>query len=182
MFTKILLLCIFLVHSVYAYIYNDLLVKTQATIFPKIILLDQNLSHKLQDGTIVFAIVYEKDDLYMAQSIKKMMEKSYDHLLDGYPFQIELLEASQIGEITKKVTAFYVLHLCEQAIVEVSKVASSKHIITFSYDLDNLRKGLLFSVAMEQSPTFYINKKNLYAENVNFVPPLLQMVTFIDRN
>jgi len=177
---KYLLLCLFFVHSLYAYVYNDLLLKTQATIFPKIILLDQNLVDKLHNNTVTLAIVYEKEDFYIAQNIQKLIEKHYNSLLDEYKFHVILLDISKIKNFNEKVTAFYVLHLSENNVTEVSQLAAEKDIITFSYDLENLQKGLLFSVTIEQAPTFYLNKKNLYPENVNFVPPLLQMVKFID--
>ncbi len=165
---------------VFAYTYNDLLIKTQASIFPKIILLDKNLSMKLINNTIVLSIIYEKDDLLTAQNIKNTIEENFSDNIDGYRLQIQLIEVSQLSQATHA-TAFYVLNLSDESLMKVTKIAKQKHIMTFSYDLNNLQKGLLFSISMEQSTTFYVNKENLHNEKVDFVAPLLQMVKFIDK-
>ena len=178
---KFLFLYPFLTYTLLlAYTYNDLLIKTQASIFPKIILLDRNLPMKLINDTIVLSIIYEKDDLFTAQNIKTIIEESFSNNIDGYGLQIQLIEVSQLSQATHA-TAFYVLNLSDEALKKVTKIAEQNHIMTFSYDLNNLRKGLLFSISMEQSTTFYVNKDNLHNEKVDFVAPLLQMVKFIDK-
>jgi len=178
---KFLFLYPFLTYSLLlAYTYNDLLLKTQASIFPKIITLDKNIQTKLINNTIVLSIIYEKDDFFTAKKIKDIIENSFADTIEGYALKVNLIEVSQLSS-TIQATAFYVLNLSDNALQKVAQIATHNHIMTFSYDLNNLRKGLLFSITMEQSTTFYVNKENLQNEKVDFISPLLQMVKFIDK-
>ncbi len=67
-------------------------------------------------------------------------------------------------------------------ISKVAKVAKEKGVIAFSYDIQNLKKGLLFSLMLEKSTVLYLNKEDLNKTKIDFVDSLLQMVRFIDKS
>ena len=174
---KTVLLLLMLVNLLYGMNYNELLLKTQASIFPKIMLLDKKLNEKLVDGKIIYTIVYEKNDFSIAQEVGQFIDAKYRGHFDGYNYEINLVEFSNLSTKTKA-SAIYMLN-SDKSIKKVADIAKEKGIIAFSYDINNLKHGLLFSLMLEKSTVLYINKENLYIQKVDFVDSLLQMVRFI---
>ena len=177
---KIIFLCLIFVNLAYSYTYNDVLLKAQASIFPKIMLLDKRVEDKLIDGKIIYTIVYNKVDYDTALEISKFINENYHGYFDKYIYKINLVEFSKLSKDTEA-SAIYALNSSEK-IDKVANFAKEKGIITFSYDLNNLKKGLLFSLVIEKSTMLYLNKDNLSTLRVNFVDSLLQIVKFVDTN
>ena len=177
---KIIFLYLILVNVAYGYNYDELLLKAQASIFPKVMLLDRKVEDKLIDGEIIYTIVYDKSDFYTALEIKKIIDANYKGYFDKYRYKIMLVDFSDFSNNTKT-SAIYVLN-SDKYIKKVASIALAKGIIAFSYDTRNLKKGLLFSLMLEKSTVLYLNKENLYSQKIDFVDSLLQMVKFIDKN
>ncbi len=176
---RIILLYLTLVNLAFAYNYNDVLLKAQASIFPKIILLDKKLADKLIDGKIVYTIVYEKNDYQTALDIKKYIDANYNGSFDKYDYTINLVEFSDFSEKTKT-SAVYVLNL-DQHTNKIADIAKEKGVISFSYDINNLNKGIMFSLSIEKSTVIYLDKDALFTRKIDFVDALLQIVRFVDR-
>lgn len=177
---KIFFLCLALVDIAFGYNYDDVVLKAQASIFPKIILLDKKIDDKLIDGKIVYTIIYDKTDHHTALSIKEYINKNFKGQLDRYSYKINLIDFANFSEQTKT-SAIYVLNLTEH-IEKIAAIAREKGIISFSYDINNLRKGLMFSLVIEKSTVLYLEKENLYTKKIDFVDALLQMVRFVEKD
>ncbi len=171
----------FLIFATFAYGYNydNLLLKAQASIFPKIMLLDKKLENKLVDGKIVYTIVYEKNDYNTALEINKFIDENYKGHFNEYAYKINLVEFSDLSSMTQA-SAVYTLN-SDKHIKKVADFAKEKGIVAFSYDVKNLKTGLLFSLVLEKSTVLYMNKENLYIQKIDFVDSLLQMVKFIEK-
>ena len=176
---KILFLYLTLVTMAFGYNYSDVVLKAQASIFPKVILLDKKIEDKLVDGKVVYTIVYNESDYLTALSIEEFINKNFKGHLDKYEYEINLVNINNFSEDTKA-SAVYVLNL--EYIEKVATIARKKGIISFSYDLNNLKKGLMFSLVIEKSTVLYLEKDNLYTKKVDFVDALLQMVRFIEED
>jgi hypothetical protein len=177
---KILFLYLTLINIVFGYNYDEIVLKAQASIFPKIILLDKKIEDKLIDGKIVYTIIYDKTDHITAQSIEEFINKNFQGQLDKYQYKINLVEFSEFSPGTEA-SAIYVLNLKEH-VEKIAIIAREKGIISFSYDINNLRKGLMFSLVIEKSTVLYLEKENLYTKKVDFVDALLQMVRFVEKD
>ena len=177
---KLILLWLVLVNVAFAYNYDDVLLKAQASIFPKIMLLDKKLNEKLVDGKIVYTIVYDTNDDATAQEIKEFIDAKYKGHLDKYEYVVNLVSFSNFSKMTKA-SAVYVLNLSDH-IKDIASIAREKGIISFAYDISNLRKGLMFSLAIEKSTVLYLERENLYSQKIDFVDSLLQMVRFVDSH
>ncbi|MCF6331295.1 MAG: hypothetical protein L3I99_07090 [Sulfurimonas sp.] len=164
-----------LVHS---HNYDQLLLKAQASIFPKIVLLDKKLNEKLVDGKIIYTIAYEEEDYFTAQEIAKYMKINFKENFDKYNYKVNLIKFSNLS-YDMNTTVIYALNSNEN-IQKVANIAKKKGIITFSYDINNLKNGLLFSLMLEKTTVLYLNKENLDNEKIDFIDSLLQMVNFID--
>ncbi len=176
---KTVLLFLIFVNLAYGYSYDDLLLRAQASIFPKIMLLDKKIENKLIDGMIVYTIAYEKSDYNTALLINKFIDANYNGHFNGYAYKINLVEYSDLSSATQA-SAIYVLN-SDKYIKKVATFAKESGIITFSYDVKNLKAGLLFSLVLEKSTVLYMNKENLYVKKIDFVDSLLRMVKFIDK-
>ena len=177
---KILFLYLVFANIAFGYNYDDVVLKAQISIFPKIILLDKKIEDKLIDGKIVYTIVYDKTDHSTALSIEKLINKNFKGRLGIYDYKINLVDFTNFSDTTKT-SAVYVLNLKED-IQRIAKIARKKGIISFSYDINNLRKGLMFSLVIEKSMVLYLDKENLYTQKIDFVYSLLQMVRFIEED
>jgi len=176
---KIVLLSLIFINIAYGFSYNDILLKAQASIFPKILLLDKKLDNKLINKEIVYTIVYEKIDYLTALEISNFIDKNYNGYFGKYPYSINLVQFSDISTQTEA-SAIYVLN-SDKNIRKIVDIAKTKGVITFSYDIDNLKEGLLFSLMLEKSTVLYLNKESLYTKDISFVDPLYQIVKFIDK-
>lgn len=177
---RILTLILILSTLLFGYNYNSVLLKAQASIFPKIILLDKKLKDKLIDGKIIYTIVYNENDLQTALDINKYIDENHNGYFDKYKYIIKLVKFSDFT-IDTKTTAIYALK-SENNIYKIANIAKKKGVVAFSYDIENLKRGLLFSLMIEKSTILYLNKDNLYTQKVDFVDSLLQMVKFIDKD
>jgi len=168
-----------LTSTLFGYSYNDLLIKAQSSIFPKILLLDQKLDQKLVDGKIVYTIVCENNDYHMAEKLRDAMNKRYQNRLGGYPFEVNIVPFSKLTAQTKA-TAVYALN-SDAGIDKVTHLAKTSGCMTFAYDIVNLQRGVLLSMMVEKSTVLYLNKKGLQSHNVDFVESLYQIVRFANN-
>jgi len=177
---KIIFIYFLFLNIAFGYNYDDVLLKAQASIFPKVILLDKKIEDKLIEDKIVYTIVYDKIDYLTALSIKNFINKNFQGQLDKYNYKIDLVEINDFSEETEA-SAIYVLNLNEH-IEKIAVIAREKGIISFSYGIKNLKKGLMFSLVIEKSTVLYLKKENLYTQKIDFVDALLQMVRFVETD
>ncbi len=176
---KVSVILLFLCTTLFAYSYNDLLIKAQTALFPKILLLDKHLESKLVDGKIVYLVAYEENDVFSAAKVTELLEASYKARLDEYDFEIRMLPFEEIDE-NVEATAIYVLS-SEKYIDRLAEIAQKKGIITFAYDIAHLKKGLLLSLVVEKSTVLYLARPYLAKYRIEFVDVLYQIVRFIDE-
>lgn len=171
---KLLLIFFLLTSTLFGYSYNDLVIKAQSSIFPKILLLDKKLYDKLVDGKIVYTIVCEASDYHRAQTLRDAMNRQYQNRLGDYPFEVRILLFSKLTPKTRA-TAIYALN-SETGIDKVTDLVKTSGYMTFAYDIVNLQHGVLLSLMVEKSTVIYLNKKGLQTHNVDFVKSLYQIV------
>ena len=167
------------VNLIYASSYNDLLLKAQSSIFPKILLLDKKLENKLVNNTLIYTIVYKNDDYNTALRVKNMIMKDNKKYFGKYPYKIDLVQFSKLSFKTEA-SSFYILDLSDEDVKKAAIIAKAKGIVSFAYNIDDLKDGLLFSLVMEKSIGLYLNKSNLSTKKIDFDDSLLQMVKFMD--
>lgn len=177
---KTLFLLLTFVNLVFAYNYDDVLIKAQAAIFPKVILLDKKIEDKLVDGKIIYTIVYDKTDYMTAEYIKIFIDKKFKDHLGVYSYEINLVDIEEFSMQTPS-SAVYMLNLTKD-VEKVANIANAKGVISFSYDINNLQKGLMFSLVIEKSTVLYLTKEKLHSKKVDFVDALLQMVKFVEKS
>jgi len=177
---RIFLFFILFVSSLFGYNYDELLLKADATIFPKIMLMDKKIKNKLIDNKIIYTIVYSPCDYETALHVKEYIETIFKKHMDKYPYELDLVEFSHLS-LNTKASALYILKSSTQNIKKAANIARQKGIISFSYDVNYLKYGLLFSLVIENSTILYLNKEYFHMKNIDFVDYLLSMVRFIPQ-
>jgi len=175
-----LILILMLSSLAFGFNYNDILLKAQISIFPKILLLDKKIESKLIDGKVVFTVVYEDRDYDTALDIVNRIEESYKGKFEEFECIINTVKFSDLNKEIQA-TAFYTLNSSDN-IAKVANIAKEKGIVTFTYDTNNLEEGLLFSLVFEKSTILYLNKESLVSNKIYFVDSLYQIVKFIDED
>lgn len=173
---KLLLISFILTTSLFGYNYNELLIKAQSSIFPKILLLDKKLDEKLIDGKIVYTIACETNDIHTAEKLRNTMNERYQNRLGKYSFEVNIVPFSKLTTQTRT-TAVYLLN-SDTGIDKVTRLAKTSGYMTFAYDIANLQHGVLLSLMVEKSTVLYLNKEGLQNHNVDFVQSLYQIVRF----
>ena len=171
---KFLLISLLVTGTLFAHSYNELLIRAQSSIFPKILLLDKKLYDKLIDGKIVYTIVCEENDYETAKKLRDIMNAQYQNRLGDYVFEVNILLFSEFTSNTRA-SAIYVLN-SDTDVERITNFAKTSGYMTFSYDIVNLQHGVLLSLMVEKSTVLYLNKQGLHTHNVDFVKSLYQIV------
>lgn len=162
--------------TVYGYAYNETLIRAQIAVYPKILLLDKQHDEKLVEDKIVFIIAHEEKDYIVATNIKSLMIGQYGGLLSDHKFEIKTVVFSKLSQNTQA-TAIYALNSTTH-MLDLSKIAAVKRIVTFVYNIAYLKDGIMFSLVLEKNTALYLNKKNLNKDTINFVDSLYEIVKF----
>lgn len=160
--------------------YNEFLLKIQAKIYPKIILLDKKIDEALKDEKVRIGIVYDDGDFFTALFIKELIIKMYNNRLNGYYFEIVPIKMLNILNKSQNIYSYlYILKSNPDNLKMLSFYVQKNRIVTFTYDKNDLKYGFLFSVNLEKRPVIYLNKKAL-RRDFEFAPSLFQIVRIID--
>jgi len=81
---KTIFFILFLVTTSFAFTINDSLLKIHATLLPKVYLMDYNFKNKIQNKTIVIAILYSNKTYKSAKSLKEKIASSYPNGINKY--------------------------------------------------------------------------------------------------
>ena len=164
-----------------AYEYNKLLLRTQSSLYPKLILMDQKLSSHITDGRIDLYILVTAIDTLYAKYVKKQLDKLFADGVGEYALSTKIVNFSTfLADNEKRADAIYVLKAKEELLKGVAKKIEGKNIYSFTYEKEDLAQGFLFNVSIEKEVVIYINKSVLLHNDFEFLPELYQMSRFIE--
>jgi hypothetical protein len=161
----------------FGYNYDRVLIKAQASVFPKLILLDKDISNKVVDNKIIFTIVYHKSDYIKSIRIQKFIENKFNHTLGNYKLGVVLKEFDEVDSKDRS-HAYYILKGDLQRVRSISKIAKQQRALTFVYELQYLSQEILFSLAMHNRAYIYLNRDAYHSYRVQFVDTLYQIIRF----
>ncbi len=177
---KILLILLIFKILIFANNYNDFLLKIQAKIYPKIILLDKKIDKKLVDGKIIVGIVYDKGDFFIANRVKNLIKSLYGSRLDEYEFKVVPIDMLNIlNDRYSNFSYLYILKSIPDRFERLSLFVNRNKIVTFIYDKNDLKYGFLFSLDIKREPIIYMNKK--ISKIFDFNQYLYSIVRFVDE-
>jgi len=166
-----------------AYEYNDFLLQTQSSLYPKLLALDKNLPKNIEDEKIDLFIIYASVDRLVAKRVRSFIKSKFDAIL-GYPLEVRLLkieEALADKRLYERADAIYLLKVAGSQAKRLATKLDGHAVYSFVYDKEDLRWGYLFAVAIERSVTIYINKRALQHNDFDFVTALFENAKIVEQ-
>ena len=149
--------------------YDPLLLRAQATIFPKIILLDQDIEKKLNNDEVVIAIVSTIYDQYVAKKLKVLIENKYGTSLGSKKLTVNIKTFDKVDNASLA-TAYIVLEGGALNIKQVVSYASSHERAVFSYSYSDFEYDTLISLYVKERAYVYLNKSAIKLYGIRFMP------------
>lgn len=155
--------------SLFATDYDNLLLRAQASMFPKIILLDKNIQEKTTDSTVSLGIVYNDGESEEAYVVKNLIDDKYKGKLGKYKFQVHLINANNFRD-TDSSSAYYFFNSSDVKKQEIISHAINHKRISFSYNYKDFRDKTLISIFLKEKTYIYVNKATVSEYNIKFAP------------
>lgn len=174
----LLTLCFMLSHHALADTYDPLLLRAQASIFPKIILLDQDLARKSIANKVVITIVSTSQDFDIAIQLRKSIAAKYGDTLGNNELSIEI---TSFDDFNKKdlSTAYILLQGSKLLFENVVSHASSHNRIVFSYSYTDFRYDSLISLYLKEKAYIYVNRSTVQKYGISFLPVFYKIIKII---
>ena len=153
-----LLILLLFAANLTAFNVDPLLLKAQASIFPKILLLDKDISTKLIDQKLSLNIVYTDRESKVAQKFKLMIEDEYKSNPGALELEVRLTNIEKFRQ-DETASAYYVFNASSSEIKEVINYASKAHRICFGYNYKDFENNVLVSLFVKEKTYIYLNKQ-----------------------
>lgn len=161
--------------------YNSLLLRTQASIFPKIVMLDTAATSKLKDNVVVMRVIYESNDKKAAESIKRLIEENYGNKIGNHELIVDLVDLVDVETTVDDLpTAYIVMNVESDMAVKVASIASANQRICFSYNHNDLGNNSLISLQLKEKVYIYLNKNKLNEYGIKFQPVFYNIVKVVE--
>lgn len=158
---------------------DPLLLKAQASIFPKIMLLDSDIATKTADNKLVLSIIHTSNEKSNAQKLKEMMDLEYVSNLGNLNFEVRL---THIDTFNKKqdVAAYYIFDASTAQKKKVVSHAKASQRICFGYNYKDFDKNILISLFVKEKTYIYLNKSALHEYQLKFTPIFYRIAKIIE--
>lgn len=162
-----------------AFDYDPLLMRAQASIFPKIILLDKDLENKINNNEVIIEVLHSAHEKNAALKIKELIEKQYKNNLGKSKLTVKFRDFESFdgaGEIT----AYIMLRGTRESHNKVTSFAASQQRLVFSYDHKDFENNSLISMLMKEKTYIYLNKPAIHDYDIKFLPLFYKIVKVIE--
>ena len=159
--------------------YDPLLLRTQATIFPKIILLDKDLENKIASNEIIISIVYSSEDKSNAELLKNLMLEQYAENLGNKKLTINL-HNSEIPDTSNPSTAYFIMQGNPDAHEKITSFAARHKRVCFSYNYKDFKNNALISILIKEKTYIYLNKEAIQDYDIKFLPMFYNIVKVLE--
>ena len=149
--------------------YDPLLLRAQASIFPKIVLLDQDLEKKTPGNEVVITIISTSHDQHVAKKLRELMQDKYSSSLGNKKLTVNITTFEKFNQ-NSLATAYIVLHGSESLIGKVVSHASSHERIVFSYSYSDFIYDSLISLHVKEKTYVYLSKSAIQLYGIRFLP------------
>ena len=166
---KILLIILLVSLSLYSYEYDELLLRAQASMFPKIILLDQEINLKITDSTVLLSIIYNDNEAKEANDFKDLIDKEYKGVLGSYSLVIKTVHVDKFSS-TDNSSAYFIFDAIDKNKKDVVTHAIKNKRISFSYSNKCFANNTLISLFLKERTYIYLNKSALSEYKIKFAP------------
>lgn len=174
-----LILLLLFVMSLIGSEYDTLLMRAQASMFPKIILLDKDISAKTNAGTVTLKIVYAGNEEMAAKSFKKLIDAQYKGQLGDFRLNTDLADIDDISSSDHS-TAYMFFDVSGSKKRALIQNAAKNNRLCFGYDYKDFDQNILISLLIKEKTYIYLNKSSLHNYNINFIPVFYKIVKVLE--
>ncbi len=154
---------------------NSSLLKIHSTLAPKLLLMDYDLKKKIDNDTIIITIFYNQNDYKSAKVLEHDIETKYKDGLSIYSISIDLILYSEKNIDSLTSNLYYFFPANKNDIQKVLKVAKKSKALTFSYNEDDLKYGVMSSVLIAAKVKPILNLDAIKSNDITFRPVLLKI-------
>jgi len=137
--------------------------------------MDYDLKTKINKNTIFITLFYNQSDYKSAQSLKQNIETKYEDGLGKYSLSIKLVLYSEKNIDNLNSNLYYLFPATKKEIQEVLKVAKKTKALTFSYNDDDLKYGVMSSVLIATKVKPILNLDAIKSNDITLRPILLKI-------
>lgn len=159
--------------------YNTLLLRAQSTVFPKIIMLDEDLDKKLNDNVITFQIIYSETDKQTAERLKNFINEKYGKSFGGKEFNVSMSSYNDFSE-EKISTAYFLLKGTTETHESITEFAAINKRLVFCYDYSDFSHKTLISLQVKEKTYIYLNKTAIHDYGIKFKPVFYNIVKIVE--
>ncbi|MEA3229139.1 MAG: YfiR/HmsC family protein [Campylobacterota bacterium] len=152
---------------------NSSLLKVHATLVPKLYLMDYQHKKKIENNSIVIALVSSRLDCKSALLLKNEMNLKYKKGLKSYDLEIKNVLYSDIGDINANI--YYLFPTDAKNIRKAIEKADKNRAVTFSYLEDDLKYGVMISLNIGHKVKPILNLDAIRLYDISFRPILLNI-------
>jgi len=177
---KAFILLLTLVSSIFAFSINESLLKVHATLLPKIYLMDYKFKDKIKDNTISIAILYHENEYRDAKKLKGLIQNRYRDGIKSYTVSPKLVNYKNIQ--TAEANIYYLFPTRSKEIREVVKKAATSDALTFSYQRDDLKHGVMISLNVSKKIKPLLNLEAIRTHKIALRPVLINISTIYSQD
>lgn len=170
---KTLILFLTLATSLFALSINDSLLKVHSTLVPKIYLMDYKFKDKLKNNAISIAIMYKQNEYQDAKRLKGMIDSKYENGIKSYAVEAKLVNYKNIN--TAEANIYYLFPSKSKNIKAVVNKAATNDALTFSYNRDDLKHGVMISLNVSKKIKPLLNLKAIKTYKIALRPVLIDI-------
>ena len=159
--------------------YDPLLLRAQASIFPKIMLLDKEIKQKMVNNEYRIKIVTNKNETEGAEQLKLLIEEKYKSKLAGMALNVQVITGDELQNIELG-TAYIVMQVDHDTYQNVISYASKKNRIVFGYNYTDFQYDTLISLLLKEKTYIYLNKPAIQMYDVKFTPVFYKIVKLVE--
>ncbi|MCW9023877.1 MAG: hypothetical protein OQK73_04270 [Gammaproteobacteria bacterium] len=159
--------------------YDPFLLRVQASIYPKIIMLDEELEKKKVGNEIVLNIMTAREDVLVAENLRGLIVEKYKTGLGGRELKVIVTEFEKLNLKTMS-TAYILLRGSSEAHANVIRHASNMGRIVFSYSYNDFENNILISLHVKEKTYIYLNKSALHQYDIKFLPVFYKIATILE--
>ncbi len=155
--------------SLYSYEFDELLLRAQASMFPKIIVLDQEINLKTINNTVLISIIYNNNEAKEAKNFKNLITKEYKEKLGSYNLVIKTVHVDEFSSADGS-SAYFIFDALGKNKKDVVTHAIKNKRICFSYSNKSFANNTLISLFLKERTYIYLNKSALNEYKIKFAP------------
>jgi len=141
--------------------------------------MDYQYKEKIDNNSIVIAIIYKNLDYKNALSLKNKIDSKYSDGMKSYKIVVKLTPYNKVENTNANI--YYLFPSTHENIKKVIQKANENQAITFSYLNNDLRYGVMVSLKIGNKVKPILNLNAVKLHNISFRPILLNISSIYSK-